>query len=51
MTDGVTIDIPCDVQQVDGTGFVWMFLDEARDPARIPLCQADLRPAGCSPSH
>lgn len=35
MTEGVTIDIPCDVQQVDGTGFVWTFLDEARDPARI----------------
>lgn len=37
MTEGVTIDIPCDVQQVDGTGFVWTFLDEARDPARIAI--------------
>jgi len=35
MTESVTIDIPCDVQQVDGTGFVWTFLDEAREPARI----------------
>lgn len=34
MTEGVTIDIPCDVQQVDGSGLVWTFLDEARDPAR-----------------
>jgi hypothetical protein len=31
----VVLDIPCDVQQVDGTGFVWTFLDEARDPSRI----------------
>lgn len=33
--DAVEIDIPCDVQQVDGTGFVWVFLDEARDPSRL----------------
>jgi len=31
------VDIPCDVQQVDGTGFVWTFLDEARDPSRIAV--------------
>jgi len=31
----VAIDIPCDVQQVDESGLVWTFLDEARDPARI----------------
>lgn len=35
MAAGIEVDIPCDVQQVDGTGFVWTFLDEARDPARI----------------
>ncbi len=35
MAERTEIDIPCDVQQVDGTGFVWTFLDEARDPARI----------------
>ncbi len=29
------IDIPCDVQQVDETGLVWRFLDEARDPSVI----------------
>ena len=34
MTEAV-VDIPCDVQQVDGTGFVWAFLDEARDPRWI----------------
>ncbi len=33
--EGVEIDIPCDVQQVDDTGDVWVFLDEARDPARV----------------
>lgn len=31
----VEIDIPCDVQQVDETGYVWTFLHEARDPRRI----------------
>jgi hypothetical protein len=35
MATEVVLDIPCDVQQVDGTGFVWTFLDEARDPRRI----------------
>jgi hypothetical protein len=33
----VVVDIPCDVQQVDGTGFVWTFLDEARDSAPITV--------------
>ena len=37
MTQGVTIDIPCDVHQVDGTGFVWTFLDAARGQARIAV--------------
>jgi hypothetical protein len=31
----VQIDIPCDIQQIDETGLVWTFLDEARDPALI----------------
>jgi hypothetical protein len=31
----VIVDIPCDVQQVDSTGYVWTFLDEARDPSRV----------------
>ena len=29
------IDIPCDVQQIDATGYVWTLLDEARDPSVI----------------
>lgn len=33
--DKVQVDIPCDVQQIDESGFPWAFLDEARDPARI----------------
>jgi hypothetical protein len=37
MATDVVVDIPCDVQQVDGTGFVWTFLDEARDPSRITV--------------
>ena len=37
MSDDVLIDIPCDVQQVDATGFVWTFLDEARDQHRITV--------------
>ena len=31
----VQIDIPCDVQQIDGTGYVWTLLDEARDQSVI----------------
>lgn len=31
----VQIDIPCDVQQVDETGLMWTFLDEARHPSVI----------------
>ena len=31
----VQVDIPCDIQQVDETGFVWTFLDEARDPSVV----------------
>jgi len=31
----VQIDIPCDIQQLDDTGYVWTFLDEARDPALV----------------
>ncbi len=31
----VQIDIPCDIQQADETGFVWTFLDEAHDPSLI----------------
>ncbi len=37
MSQEIEIDIPCDVQQVDGTGYVWTFLDEARDPSRITV--------------
>jgi len=29
------VDITCDVQQIDETGYVWTFLDEARDPSVI----------------
>jgi hypothetical protein len=37
MPNDVAVDIPCDVQQVDGTGFVWTFLHEAKDPSRITI--------------
>lgn len=33
MTTRVTL--PADVHQIDATGYVWTFLDEADDPARI----------------
>ena len=29
------IDVPADLNSEDQTGFVWAFLDEARDPAVI----------------
>jgi hypothetical protein len=31
------VDITCDVQQIDETGYVWTFLDEAHDPAVITI--------------
>ena len=37
MKNRVQVDIPCDVQQVDGTGFAWTFLDEARDPDPVAV--------------
>jgi hypothetical protein len=44
------VDITADLNDEDHTGYVWTFLDEARDPARIrpgALCQViDLTPAG-----
>ena len=33
MTARVTL--PADVHQIDATGFVWTFLDEAEEPARV----------------
>ena len=31
----VRVTLPADVHQIDQTGFVWTFLDEAADPARV----------------
>lgn len=31
------VDITCDVQQIDATGYVWTFLDEAREPSVITV--------------
>lgn len=33
MTARVTL--PADVHQIDATGYVWTFLDEAEEPARV----------------
>ncbi|MCU1496401.1 MAG: hypothetical protein JWM47_354 [Acidimicrobiales bacterium] len=37
MSDGPTVilTLPADVHQIDQTGFVWAFLDEAREPGRV----------------
>ena len=37
MTDrsAVSVTLPADVQQIDETGYVWAFLDEATEPDRI----------------
>ena len=44
------VDIVCDVQQIDETGYVWTFLDDARDagvivPGEIVTAGADEEPA------
>ena len=31
----VRVTLPADVHQIDQTGFVWTFLDEAADPPRV----------------
>lgn len=31
----IRVTLPADVNQVDETGFVWTFLDEAGDPGRV----------------
>jgi hypothetical protein len=31
----VTVTLRADVQQIDDTGFVWSFLDEADEPERV----------------
>jgi hypothetical protein len=31
----VGVVLPADVQQTDGSGFVWTFLDEASDPGLV----------------
>jgi hypothetical protein len=31
----IQLTFPPDVQQVDETGFVWMFLDDAAEPDRV----------------
>ncbi len=32
---GVLVSLPADVNQVDDSGYVWAFLDEAKEPDRI----------------
>ena len=31
----VVVTLPADVQQIDQTGYVWAFLDEAAEPDRV----------------
>lgn len=31
----VMVTLPADVQQIDDTGYVWCFLDEATEPERV----------------
>lgn len=34
-SDRVVVTLPADVQQIDNTGYVWSFLDEANEPERV----------------
>lgn len=31
----IRVTLPADAHQIDETGFIWTFLDEAEDPARV----------------
>lgn len=33
----IRVTLPADVHQIDATGFVWTFLDEADDPVRVTV--------------
>lgn len=33
--EDVTVTLPADVQQIDHTGLVWSFLDQAEEPERV----------------
>lgn len=33
----VTVTLPADVNQIDETGYVWAFLSESAEPARVRL--------------
>jgi hypothetical protein len=33
----IRVTLPADVHQIDATGYVWTFLDEAEDPTRVAL--------------
>ena len=33
----IRVTLPADVHQIDATGYVWTFLDEADDPNRISV--------------
>lgn len=35
MREPVVVTLPADQQQVDGTGYVWTFLDESPAPDRV----------------
>jgi hypothetical protein len=36
-TSDIVVTLPADVQQIDQTGFVWAFLDEAVAPERVAV--------------
>ena len=33
----IRVTLPADVHQIDATGYVWTFLDEADDPTRVAI--------------
>lgn len=33
----IRVTLPADVHQIDATGYVWTFLDEAEDPTRVAI--------------
>lgn len=35
MNEQITVTLPADAQQIDETGYVWTFLDEAAEPERV----------------
>jgi hypothetical protein len=48
---GARVQLPADVHQIDATGYIWTFLDEADDPDQIQVGQTIIAGDPDEPFH